>query len=195
MQRTNLLRQTIFLCLIFASFAVSAQGIGSALFKVVPHEDGLIQDVHFMGAEKGKVTLRLFDDDGKLVYQDVERKTLTVDKRLNLKQLPQGNYTLTVEGSNMRFQEEICLKAPCDPFDVSLDMGKDQKVRLTVVGNESNAPYVKLYSSDNQVVNEGPLLLDEKSTRTFDLSQVRDELVTFVVIDNGAEVHKGLRLK
>ena len=194
MALTNLFRWTLLAVFAFSTTVLSAQ-VAPAQCKITPRANGKAMEVRFLGALPSHVTLKVYDAKGEIFYQETERKTETVDKLLDLSLLPYGNYTLEVAGSGAKFQEKFVVAAPVKPFDVDLQMGSDKRVTLTVIGETEQTPVVEVYNAADELIFEGPMVLDPENGQTFDLHTLRDSHVTFVVKMEGEEVHKGIRLR
>ncbi|MEM9897513.1 MAG: hypothetical protein AAF789_14220, partial [Bacteroidota bacterium] len=159
-------RLTIATVFVFIVSTVSAQ-VSPVLFEVNAIDNGEYQEVRYLGTKEENVHISLFDSNGNIVYKGVERKTMTVDKLLNLTQLPHGTYTIELRGSGMKFREKIEIKPAPKSFDMAVSVADDKRVKIALLGEEVGQATVQVYDAARQMIYSAPMSLNEEKAQTF----------------------------
>ena len=153
---------------------------------IVKSGKGDIYKLIVNSSQKSEVTFRVFDDNGRKLFQDKIYRTAGFIKPYNFRKLPEGDYRLEVETNAGIVNQEINHDFD-QRFSPSVDINQGEglkKVDLKVVGANNRPVKVKILNVYGETV-----FVDEISglmgfTRTYDLAKAGSQLAFEVRVDN-----------
>lgn len=148
-------------------------------------------DLYYVSETLGNVTVRILSENGKLINTDKLSGVKAFKRTYHLKGLPAGNYKVEVKNEEGKASQEI-FHNPASKSSLHTILGKlpsESKYKLFVGPNMTNSKVeVKIYDQNDQLLlKESIIDMQEGFTKTYDLSKVNSDFVTFR-INNGTDI-------
>lgn len=186
-----------------SSFALAQQVTTTSSSDVLPialvaHQNQGTWFVAHLSDQPAVLTVRIYDAQEQLLYKERFRDEDLDQKAFRLTELPEGDYTFVISSPEGDFRETVRYEA--DPAATALNvdvvpMAGTHLYKLMVLGAETNELDVKIVGSQEYILFDAPILLDEESSRVFNLKQVRDDELVFVITDGEKQTVKRVQLR
>ena len=165
---------------------------------VVAHQKDGVWMVTYQSQEAGVVFIRLYDAWGNLVYRTRLADQQLFTKAFNLEALPNGDYTFVVSSPEGTYRETVAIEAgrKASPLDIDLvPVAGSQKYQLVVSGTEASEVEIQILTPDATLLYEESTETEALYSRVYNLEQVRDKEVVFIVSDGEKRTVETVSLK
>ncbi len=171
-----------FLCAIlsFASFADSATALS-----VIPTANASVYNVHYKAKETGNIKVSVFNNKNQLLFSEVLNNVGSFSRPYNFSELPEGEYTIVLEDKNGKQVEKVnyFMSKVKSVISVTEVANAEDKYKLNVTNNGTEAVTVKIYDNTNTLIHEQNVEVTGHFGLIYNLSQVKSaSTVTFEVI-------------
>jgi hypothetical protein len=165
---------------------------------LVPHQDQGTWMVAYLSDQPAVLTVRIFDEQNQLIYKDRFRNEDLSQKAFRLSEMPEGAYTFAVSNPMGEYRETIHYEA--DPAATALNvevipMAGVHRYRLLVMGDTVGELDVKIVGSQEDILFDAPVALDKDHSRIFNLAQVRDDELYFVITSGDVQTVKRVSIR
>ncbi len=174
-----------------AAFANSGATVLSTTskFQVVENKNSRY-DLYYVSETLGNVTVRILSENGKLINTDKLSDVKAFKRTYHLKGLPAGNYKVEVKNQEGKASQAI-FHNPAIKSSLHSIVGQlpsANRFKVFVGPNMANSKVeVKIYDeNDELLLKESIINVQEGFTKTYDLSKVNSDFVTFR-INNGTD--------
>ncbi len=191
MKKTNLfiaLLLATFSTVAFAGTLVKVEKIEkSTQFRVISKKNPAQFDLIYSSDSKSPVTVRIFDEAGRLIKVDKIKGKSSFIRTYNFKNLDAGKYTLQVETKDGKEEQIISY----DPFRQNLVMEviskENEKYNVLVSGFDKNLPVIlRVYDDEGRLLNTEKIQVSGTFSFIYNLSKINSSSYTFIV-RNGSE--------
>ncbi len=179
---------TVISAVAFASTGTTALSTTSK-FQVVENTNSRY-DLYYVSENFGNVTVRITNENGKLINTDKLTGVKAFKRTYNLKGLPAGNYSVEVKNVEGKATQSI-FHNPSIKSSLHSIVGQlpnANKFKVFVGPNNANSKVrVRIYNDkDELLLKDSMNSVEEGFSKTYDLSDVDSNFVTFK-IDNGTD--------
>ncbi|MEL7342069.1 MAG: hypothetical protein AAGM67_16425 [Bacteroidota bacterium] len=166
---------------------------------VVAHQQEGVWMVTYQAETPGVVHIRLYDAWGNMIHRTRLADQQLFTKAFSLASLPNGDYTFVVSSPDGTYRETVGVQhgRKASPLDIDLVPlpGSSQKYQLVVSGTEASEVEVQILSPDATLLYEESAQKDRLTSRIYNLEQVREDQVVFVVSAGDRRTVEAVNLK
>jgi len=175
-----------------ASFAGTKNGTtelsNTSKFQVVENTNCRF-DLYYVSESFDNVSVRILDENKKVVNTDKVSDIKAFKRTYNLKGLPTGNYTIEVKNGEGK-AEQIVFHNPTKNTSFQTTVGKlpNQPRFKVIVGPSSTNKMVsvKIYNDNDQLLMQESIEGTKGFSKVYDLTKLNTKYVTFK-LSNGQE--------
>lgn len=145
--------------------------------------------VVYMGEQKEKVTLRLFDAKGKIIDTRVVKNDGGFALPYDFESLPSGEYTFEILNANGDKQtqtvEHVLRSAKKEDNNALkaniLDINDNQKYRLVAISKNDKPVSINIYGDNDKLLHSETITEASEFRKVFDLKDVDSDNIRFEV--------------
>ncbi|MEL6592784.1 MAG: hypothetical protein AAFQ68_21985 [Bacteroidota bacterium] len=165
---------------------------------VVAHQKEGVWMVTYQAETPGVVHIRLYDAWGNMIHRTRLADQQLFTKAFSLASLPNGDYTFVVSSPEGTYRETVGVQQgrKASPLDIDLvPLPGSQKYQLVVSGTEASEVEVQILSPDATLLYEESTEKNSLTSRIYNLEQVREDQVVFVVSAGDRRTVEAVNLK
>lgn len=184
-------------CILFSSVLAFANDnedkLVVAKFKVTTNQSNKLANLTFIPSNSEKVTVKILDENGKVIFRENILNKDAFVRPYNLSQLEGSVYTiLVIEGDNT-YSEKISMStkeisAVSNVLVAKAIRTEDNKVELKVLQNSANPVYITLKDQLGYVIYNAKVTDKVSFIQKFNITQVAGELTFEVIAGNESEI-------
>jgi hypothetical protein len=152
------------------SLALGFSALADGPLTVTPSNNADTYKLIYKGAEAGRVTVTILNDDKQTVFTEVLRNVSSFVRPYNFKGLSEGQYFIKVEDKSGSHIEEIKVSRSSTSIRVRELANEDQKFIMTVINNKNEKVSVRIYESQKGLLYETEMEVNGASSILYNLS-------------------------
>lgn len=173
-QKTMKTKSVVFaLILAFVSVAaVAADPVGPKVVIINQKETGIFK-VIYQGAQTGKVSLKIFNNSGKVVFAETINGTDGFIRPVNFSGMEAGEYTIEVSDASGKQINKLEYKMDNKVNAIHVaKIGNESKYLLAVANQGSEEINVRIFDGANNLVHNETLIVDGSLGLVYNLKNI-----------------------
>ena len=186
--KKTLLFAALFLLVSVATFAEDNELGETSSFKIVPKAN-LKYDLYYVSESDAPVTVRIYDEAGRLITNDKIKNHRSFKKTYNFKDLASGNYKVVVNNEEGKASQAVFHNPQKLKMQLIFTQVPNTKSFKLHVGEFNTAKPVKVnvYNADNELLFSEEINETASFSKVYNMNKIDEDMVRFTII-NGQEM-------
>ena len=178
---------------LLSNFAIAGGGIDPATkFAYNVHTVKGTEKIRlaFENTSESDVTIKIFDQNNKLVFSEVQKHKKSMSKNYDLSQLGKGTYRIELISGGYKAEEKLVVGAQEEqnyPFSLVVAPYKTQNSFVVSYSNAANSVYVNVYNEKGEEVYQNALSGYHFYNQVYTLNDLPKGKYEVIVSGNGGE--------
>lgn len=199
MKRTSVLLLLVVTLLSGTAFAkikpLETKVGNSASFTIIPKAKLQKFDLVYVSDKASPVTVSIYNEEGERIHIQKIKGYASFMKSFDVSDLTDGEYIVEVENEEGKAKELLRHSNSVESFNVLLSKSTDDKINVLVAGYDYDQPVeLKIYDGDDRLIHTENINVGKDFMKTFNMSELNTEDVTFLVSNNKNFVYKSSEL-
>lgn len=180
--KTKLMVSALLIVALVTGAAVAADPVGPKVVVVSQKESGIFK-VIYEGVKAGRVTMKISDQDGVVVFSESVSGVNGFSRPVNFKGMAAGEYTIEVSDASGKQTQKVnyVVEQPVNRVHVAKIAGED-KYLLAVANGTEEKINVRIFDGSSNMVHNQNLVVNGNLGLVYNLKEVSG-VPTFEVTD------------